>query len=298
MTQSDIAKYNILDKADLSQADHPQGRGQISKIEKYGWVSGAEEGVHTKLPKQDLNIDIRYQREEISKKKVLDIARAWSWLAFGTISVIYRKGVNGSDSTYWVFDGGHRTRAAFLRDDIKMLPAMVHRLEDVSEEAKAFIARNTLTSNVSAYDRFNAKVTANEHIPVVTNRVLEEFGLQLVKGGHNGSQYFSAIGALQQCVSVDEPETRRVLRFCQELAGDSCVTGKVLESMFLIQRHFRDRDIDVINKYGHKIRRHSQKEIEVKMNQFATLAGKGGVVTFAKAILELINHRTRRKLMW
>ena len=75
------------------------------------------------------------------------------------------------------------------------------------------------------------------------------------------------------------------------------MTGKVLTAMFTLHQHFK-ADFDVIDRHGEKISRHSQREIEVKMNQFATECGKNGSVICAKAILDLINHRNRTRIAW
>ncbi len=282
---------NILSKVDRSLVATPAGPS-VRKVSRYDWSTGGSIGSFSWLKKSELNIDGRYQRDQVSEGKIREIAANWDWLMLGTISVIKR-----NDGSYWVFDGGHRTRASFYRDDVDMLPCMVHEIESVNDEAKAFVARNTMVSNVSAYDRFHASVCASEPVAVNANEVLREFGLTAIKGGTSTGKFLSCIGALQKCIEADIDDTRKVLGFCLRLAGESIVTGKVLTAMFTLHQHFKP-NFDVIDRHGEKISRHSQREIEVKMNQFSTECGRAGNVICAKAILDLINHRNRNKIEW
>lgn len=282
---------NILDKVDRSLVFEHLGR-PMSKVERYDWTTGGSVGKFKLINKTDLNIDGRYQRDQVSENKVLEIARKWDWLLIGTLSVIERE-----DGTYWVFDGGHRTRAAFYRDDITQLPCMVHSLESVNDEAKAFVARNTMVSNVAAFDRFHASVCAKEPVAIQASKILKELGLTVVKGGVQTGNFISCVGALQKCIEEDADDARKVLEFCIELAGDQIVTGRVLLAMFLLYRHFKDQ-FDVIDRYGDKLRRHSQRDIEVKMNQFARETGKSGNVIYAKCLVEMINYKMRNRLEW
>ena len=282
---------NILNKADQSLSEMPGGH-TVSKVKRYRWTTGGSVGVFEWINKKDLNIDGRYQRDQVSKQKVLTIAGEWDWLLLGTISVIERE-----DGTFWVFDGGHRVRASLHREDVDSLPCMVHKITGVNEEAKAFVARNTMVSNVSAFDRFHASVCAEEPVANATNAILRDFGLTPVKGGNESGRVIACIGAVQKCVEENAEDARAVLAFCLTLIGGMPVTGKVLLGMFTLHQHFKPR-FDVISRFGDKIARHSQREIEVKMNQFSTECGKSGNVIFAKAILELINHKMRNRIAW
>lgn len=285
---------NILSKVDRSLAPVPNSKRAVavSKRDKFDWSTGGSRGEFRWIAKNDLNIDSRYQREQVSEAKVLEIARDWDWLLLGCISVIERE-----DGSLWVFDGGHRTRSSFFRDDIKELPCMVHKVATINEEAKAFVARNTMVSNVAAHDRYKASVCAAEPVALSVQSILDEFELTATKGGTTNAGHLSCIGTLQSCVKEDPEDAKKVLRFLLSIAGDRPVVGKVLAAMFALYRHFKPK-FDILDKYGEKIGRHSQREIEIKISQFATECGKGGNVIGAKAILELINHKNRIRVEW
>lgn len=277
---------NILVKTDTALTPVPGTGKSVSKREKYNWSTGGSKGFFHWIPKKDLNISKIYQRDQCSSEKVKEIARSWDWLLLGVLSVIRR-----ADGVYWVFDGGHRTRASMYRDDVDVLPCMVHEVENVSAEAKAFVARNTMVSNVSAFDRHKASIVAEEPVSVKVASLTREFGLTLKKSALTADS-ISCIGALQSIVDEDYETARRSLEFCLSIAGDKPVSGKVLKAIFELQKRFKYR-VDILSKYADKLSKHSLKEMEIKINQFSVeCGGKGGAVIGAKAILELVNHRT------
>lgn len=213
---------NILSKIDKSLVGTPAGPA-VRKVERYDWTTGGSVGSFAWIKKTDLNIDGRYQRDQVGEGKVRDIASRWDWLLIGTLSVIERE-----DGTYWVFDGGHRTRAAFYRDDVELLPCMVHKIASVNEEAKAFVARNTMVSNVSAFDRFHAAVCADEPVAQATNNILQELGLVPIKGGVQVGRYISCIGALQNVSPQTQKTPRRCCRFVSNLLVNQLSQGGCL----------------------------------------------------------------------
>jgi len=279
---------NILSHVDQAFASVHK----TAKREVYKWTQPSQQGVFMMILKKQLNIDGRYQREEVSREKVMSIARDWDWLICGTISVIRR-----DDQTFWVFDGGHRTRAAFYRDDITELPCMVHDMSSLTDEARAFVARNTMVSNVSALARFRASTCANEPISVQATNMLERNGMHVVKNSTTRDT-FSAIGSLIECIKQNPEVAETVLGFCCRLNRDTGPSGVLMHGMFVLQMHFLQSKIDLIATCGEKILIHSQKEIEIRVRQMRAETGKGGATIYAKAILELINKGKRIKLAW
>lgn len=291
------SSVNILDKTDKSMAPTPgkkksgEASTAIEKRTKFAWSTANKKGIFMEIPKTQLNIDGRYQREQVSRAKVLEIARGWDWLMVGAISVIAR-----SDGTYWVFDGGHRTRAAFFRDDINELPCMVHEIDDLTDEAKAFFVRNTMVSNVSAMARHRAAVCASEPIAERVNGLLERCGLHATDG--KGPNVIQCISEVTKCVAVDAELAERLIVFCRDLSRDEApISGKLLRGMFTLHQRLKSR-FDLLERFGDKIAGHSQKEIEIRMRQFAAECGQGGSAVEAKAILGIVNHKNKNRIEW
>jgi hypothetical protein len=280
---------NILSHVDKSASEQTKG---FSKAERYKWKTIGEIGEFRLIDKRHLNIDGRYQREEVSSSKVMTIARDWDWAMFGTLCVIERP-----DDTLWVFDGGHRARASFYRADIVQLPCMVHQMSTVSDEAKSFVNRNTMISNVSSFDRYRALTCAEDSCAITVSRILDECGLTVGKSAQ-APHMFSAIGTLVSAVKEDEAIARKSMVFCCQILRESAISGHVLTGVFTLQRHFVAKGIDILAEHGEKIRSYSMKEIEIRIRQLRAETGKGGSTTFAKAILELINKSKKNKIEW
>jgi hypothetical protein len=283
--------FNKLDKSDKS-LNEVYGRKDvlIAKRDQYSWDTSGPTGEFAWVDKRDLNIDERYQRDETSKSKVVHIAKHWDWLMLGVISVIRR-----SDKTLWVFDGGHRTRAAFYRDDVQAIPCMVHDFDDLGAEAKAFVVRNTMISNVSAVDRYKASVCAEEPTAIATKQLLEELGLE-VKKTSNGKHSVKCIGAIQRIMQEDPQLARRVVVFVDKMVRDSALSSSVIRGLFLLCKHFDD--IDILHKYRDKLLSFSMRDMEIRIAQVKREVGAGGEKVEALGVMACINKGLKNKLKW
>lgn len=286
---------NILDKSDKSVAPiPPRGNSSpagCSKRLKFDWSQGSQPGTFMMLPKQQLNIDGRYQRDSVSETKVLQIARRWDWMLIGVVIVVRR-----SDGTFWVVDGGHRTRASFYRDDVTEMPCMVYELDAVSDEAKAFLGKNLMVTNVSSVDKHKAAVCAEDDTALIAAKILDSLGIEVANAATTFNQ-LKCINTFTNMVRVDQALARRVLVFVLQQTEGKAASSIVLRGIFALCIRLRDR-VDVLSKYGDKLARHSQKEMEVRIRQMRAECGKGGEKVEALAMLSLINKGSRKKLEW
>lgn len=281
---------NILKKECTGLAPTPNGKA-VPKREKYSWAQSCDPGRFLLIPKHDLNIDGTYQREEVSKMKVLEIARDWDWKLFGTLSVIQRP-----DGSFWVYDGGHRCRASFYRDDIAALPCMVFDAIDEKTEAKAFIGTNTMKSTVSAYHRHRASVKTGEPIALATQSIMEKHGYHPTQS--NGKRFgFQAINCLQSLVKEDPQLAEKSFELCATIACDGeMISGEVLDGIFRCQKKLEGRASIFDAQITEKLRRETQTGIEMAIRREKHIMGKGGSAVRAKAILDLINKGRHRKI--
>lgn len=285
---------NILDKTDKSLAPTPRANGQPTmsiKRVKFDWSQGGKPGHFRMIHKAQLNIDGRYQRDQVSDNKVREIARNWDWVLLGVILVVQR-----DDGSLWVFDGGHRTRAAFYRDDIDSLPCMVYQLEEISNESRAFLGKNLMTTNVSSVDKYKASVCAEDETAIATQEILKEFGVE-VSFNATSSRQLKCINTLQKMVDKNESLAKRCFVFMMARTEGSPVSSVCLRGLFALCIRFAN-EFDVLEKYGEKLARHSQKEMEVRIRQMRAECGKGGEKVEALALMSLINKGCRHKLTW
>lgn len=284
---------NILDKEDKSTISPFGGtRGPLPKRTSFSWTSPSTKGNFLLIPKGDLNIDGSYQRDAVGDQKIRDIARKWDWKLFGALSVIKRE-----DGSYWVYDGGHRTRASFYRDDVKTLPCMVFSCEKIEEEAKAFVGANTMQSAVSAYSKYRASLRANEPLAISMQAIFEKHGYapsQNAKGDHS----FNAIGTMLKIVRVDVEMAERAFAVCAAIDEDGSekIKGDALEGIWLCARKLKDQEDILIGKHFKKLKAAGLAGINALISRETHIIGRGGASTAAKAILDLLNKGKRNRL--
>lgn len=285
---------NILDKTNRSQAPvFGSTEHQVPKREKFSWAQPSDPGVFLMVKKQDLNIDGAYQRDAVSETKVREIASGWDWRLFGTLSVILRP-----DQTLWVYDGGHRCRASFLRDDITELPCMVFEADSIIDEAKAFLGTNMLKTFVSAYHKHKAGVLSGEPLSQATQAIIEKHGY--TTGSTNRKTDFAAINTLRQLVQENAELADRAFGACAEIAskhGDE-IPGEVLKALFRCQSKLGDRVNIFAGELFEKLCRESMPGIDSAIRREKAIVGKGGAVVGAKAVLDLLNKGKHRKIHW
>jgi len=283
---------NILNKQCKALAPtYGNAAASVAKREKFSWAEPCAPGSFLMIRKDDLNIDGSYQREEVSKAKVLEIARDWDWKMFGTLSVIMRE-----DGTLWVYDGGHRCRAAFFRDDITELPCMVFKAENEKTEAKAFVGANTMKSAVSAYHKHRAAVKTGEPIAVAAQAILDKHGYEALQNGFK-NYAFAAINTLQTLVKENAVLAEKAFAACAYIAVDGeQFSGEVLSAVFTCQKKLEGKADILTDGYLELLRRETLPGIEAALRREKHIVGKGGVAICAKALLDVLNKGKKRRL--
>lgn len=283
---------NILNKTCKAFAPIPGNSGPgVSKMEKYSWETPGPPGEFQWIAKELLNIEGAYQRDEESDEKVMRVARAWDWKLFNTVSVARRP-----DGTLWAFDAGHRVRAAFLRDDIKLLPCMIHDVEDIKDEAKAFVGTNTMVSNVSAYHKHRASVVAGEPISLRVQKILDKHGY---KPSTTAKQKwnFAAIHTLHAKVKQNEELAARVFEACAKIAADGgAISGNVICAIYCCQLWVQGREDILAGVHLDRLMKEGISGIERALRDRKNKEGIGGEAVEARGLLDLLNKGKRRRL--
>jgi hypothetical protein len=283
---------NILNKKD--QSNKPVGGridGKTKMRDVYDWAPIGEQGELRYVAKEDLNIDGLYQRDEVSKQKVIDIARKWDWRLFGALSVSRRP-----DGSLWVFDGGHRTRAAFKRDDVKRLPCVIHDEPTLKGEAEAFINKNTQVSVVRSADKHRAGVVAEDEIAIKIEAILAKHGYRAAAGGDSNGT-FIALSSLRTMVKKDAQKAETVFGFLASCAVDSeQIPGLLVKSIGLCHERLMGQADIFRGTEAERLREVGIVGMAAAIRREEVILGKGGPLVGAKALLDLLNRNRRRKL--
>lgn len=200
------------------------------------------------------------------------------------------------DGSFWLYDGGHRCRASFYRDDITELPCMVFKAENEKTEAKAFIGTNTMQSVVSAYHKHRAAVLTEEPIAVVAQSIIEKNGYQPCHDAHK-KYGFGAINTLHQQIKIDERLAEKCFAFCAAIAQDGePFSGVVLDAIFICQKKLEGKADIFLKEYLDRLKRETITGIEAAIRRQKIIAGAGGSQIAAKGILDLLNKGKRNKI--
>jgi len=265
--------------------------GNRTKIERYNWKTSNTLGEYTLIPPHQINIDPVYQRIA-NHRKVIELARDWNWVACGCIAVVRRP-----DGTFVTPDGSHRVLAARKRSDIKHLPCLVWNMNDVCDEAQAFLALNTHRKPVEATDKYRAALVANDPVAIDVQRVLDLHGYKIQKG--DGEMTVAGIAGLQESCKDDPALFSELFAMVVSIAKGAHIPTDVFLGLNYIERALRERNdpnsmlssevIEKLSKIGiDNLHRSCRKD--------AHAYGRGGKKVWATAILREINSgkRTRR----
>lgn len=262
--------------------------GAISKTQKCKWPAINSAGTFKLIPKAHLQIDVRYQRQEVNLVKTRKIANAFDWRLFGVLAVVARP-----DGSLWIYDGGHRWRASSYRDEIDELPCMVFAVKSLEEEAKSFIGTNTLHKNVSASELYKAALQAKEPDALQAEAILKTYGY-VVYGRDSDKPRFRGIGALRMLIKNNLALTQFVFAVCVEIVGpEGIITSKLLKAIYLLEKNsdatvMTQPNIKKLAVYGHE-------GLHTAMIREKHITGRGSVRVDAKAIVDILNKGKLKK---
>jgi hypothetical protein len=188
----------------------------IDKVERYDWAKPGDRGRQCKLPIDDLLIDHSYQRQPLGERKILAIAKFFSWVAFGAVVVMERD--NGQK---FVVDGQQRLLAVRRRGDIREIPCVLFQSDGPAHEAIAFEILNCNRKYVSSVERFRAAAVGGkspekeifEWLASIRMRVTSDgsdrdgisFPTQLLKTWRSDPELTKKSIMVQKSIVADEP---------------------------------------------------------------------------------------------
>jgi len=257
--------------------------GKTTKIDRYKWIIKNKQGELKWLNKDSLAVDESYQRSA-SRAKVLRIAREWSWIACGVISVAKRA------SGFFVIDGQHRVLAARNRADIDDLPCVVFDSDGAEKEARAFLDTNKNRKAMTSIESFKAMTIAMEPVAIFVKETLEKNSITISTSASRPLEFKSLTFAIK--TAKEAPE---IFVELFDLIGKLCVACPIRERVagglfylakkgFFQKKGFKDR----VLKIGHEA-------LFQAANKAAAYFAAGGEKVWASGILDTINKSLRVK---
>ena len=261
----------------------PQG---VDKLDRYGWKLQDKPGKLMQINKSEICFDESYQRSK-NRAKIFSIARDWSWMAMGVITIASRDGI------FYAVDGMHRVSAAMLRSDIFDLPCIVFETEEVVDEAKGFVQANTLRKAVSTADKHRALVLAQDPDAMFVQRLLDNspFIFAYSSSTPNAVKCF---GVLTKLAKVKPSPLTRAWTLVCDICEGRFLNERILEGIvFLAER--ADQDITV-GKWRKRILDVGFDGLKGGAESASAYYARGGARVWADGMLTAINKGMRNRL--
>ena len=240
----------------------------------------------------DLLVDHRVQRNEVSEANTRRIAQNFDPIAFGIIIVSERP--NGK---YYVMDGQQRILALRFLGYQGKVPCMVHEISSKKIEAKEFLAIDDGRKCVKATDKFRVAVSAGFEPQVSIKRWLDVRSLSVGTSGYNSFGVIDFIRTLQNLWRIDEDASKEALLLQVEMNNQTGepLHGDIHRAFWWLCHHgpsnnFILRDhLDKMKKAGGKV------TLLQYINRSRNLMTVGGERAAGSGVLDLINKGRRVK---
>ena len=249
------------------------------------WLSGRnDKGELRYIDKHALSVDHEYQREE-KRLAVERIARAWSWLAAGTLVV----GDRGNGELA-VIDGQQRLAAAMKIPEISELPCNVFRVYSRKEEAAGFLAGNTERKQITAPDAFRARIAANDPSATLVLSVIKESGREIVNSAGNTVW---CLNTLQKAARLDPARFRDMWALWHSVCAGRAIHKRIVEGLWYIEQRLPVPHSVLKNPLRQRILDVGADALLRGANRAVEYYGKGGERIVAEGFLQEINKGRR-----
>lgn len=257
------------------------------KVQRYGWKIANSPGELRHIDKNDLVVGAVYQREA-NRLKVLEIARDWDWIACSAITVAKVRG------KFRVIDGQHRVLGSRKRSDVDKLPCLVFETDSIAEEARGFLALNTLNKPVSAIDKHKARIVAEDETAIKIQQTLDELGLTISKSA-NGPGQFGAISWAYRRAAEDYESFRKVLALAAETSRNASmpVAEKLVDGFWYVDRNYEGGVTE--KKIAARIRHVGADRLLEGALRAAAYFARGGARVFAQGMMDVLNKGLHSK---
>lgn len=258
--------------------------GKMSKIDRYQWKAKDAPGELKILSKHLLRVCDQYQRPPL-QNKVVRIASAWSWIAFGALVVGERAG------EYFIIDGEHRHQAALKRSDVDLLPCVVFQTESVAQEAAGFLGANTERKPVSSHDKFRASVAADDEIAKKMESILRRHGISLSRHPSTARQ-MKSVSSLLKMTADDSNGLEIVLSVAAAISGEKPITEILLQGLFYIHKNANEGLTGRILKRVYAV---GAARLVDGAKRAAAYYARGGAKVWADGMLTELNKNLQHK---
>lgn len=260
----------------------------MDKISHYGWNKAGDVGRLVWIDKTLLKVNHDYQRENIAKERVLKIAKNWMWPACGVL-VVAKK-----DDGLFVVDGQHRLLAAMKRSDCNELPCIVFDLEELSDEAKAFLEINTNRNAAPVVDKIKALTIAGDEDAALVLDLIEQSNRVPAKA--SSPTTVSCLHAMYMLAKQDRDLLTNIWPLVTHLCEGESIHNKLLLGLAYIEKRMGDGSSLTTGKWRRRVIDVGREALLRAANEASAYYARGGAGIWAAGIEKAINKGLRNRL--
>ena len=193
-------------------------------------------GVDMWIPIDKLKVDIRVQRE-LQETHVDKLQKKFDPAAFGRISVSPRE-----DGYYYVQDGQHRVALA-KAVGLTEVPCIVHSLESLRDEGRAFIKINENSAKITGVDKYRIGV-ASEVVEYLRIKECVDYAGLRIGTGINAINCVSCIyrainqATLLSSIEANMRSMKKTLYILNKCYGVEGINHLTVQGMFLFAKTY------------------------------------------------------------
>jgi len=237
------------------------------------------------LDKHILRIEVAYQRN-LNDQRVLALARSWSWVACGTITVAYRNG------KYYVVDGQHRVMAARQRSDIQLMPCIVFDTRSLKEEAVGFYNANVNRTPLKAVEKLPSLIVQGDAAAILVQRLIEESGR--LPGRPSGPNTVCCIHSMLKWAKNQPSILQRTWPLITEVCRGHVMDERILSGLLFIELHAGE---SLLNKRNYdRVMKVGAEGLVIAATRAAQIMARGNDKIWAQGIIEVLNKNCRYRL--
>ena len=193
-------------------------------------------GIDMWIPIDKLKVDIRVQRE-LQETHVDKLHKKFDPAAFGRISVSPRE-----DGYYYVQDGQHRVALA-KAVGLTEVPCIVHSLESLRDEGRAFIKINENSAKITGVDKYRIGV-ASEVVEYLRIKECVDYAGLRIGTGINAINCVSCIyrainqATLLSSIEANMRSMKKTLYILNKCYGIDGINHLTVQGMFLFAKTY------------------------------------------------------------
>lgn len=252
-----------------------------SKADRYDWVKPGAKGELRWINKSIIQVDASYQRSA-DENKAVQLARQFSWPAFGVILVARR-----DDGALFAMDGQHRVLAARRRSEIAEIPCIVFDMADQKEEAGTFLLANTNRKVLPYLARFKAKLLVGDPASAMIDELLTSYGRRISAGC--GANTVECVRALTMHAEKDPMLLRRIWPLLMRLTEGRHLHERVVGSLMYIEKWASGASL-TNPKWEKRVLALGADGIIRAANEGAAFFSKGGPKAWALGVEKALNR--------